>query len=630
MTRKEREIFTDKGTPFLQGANWIDEGYNFTVEVPEGGSATLLLYRKGEKKPRKEIPFPEENKVGNVLSIKVKGLSPGAYEYNYRINGVVCQDPYAYSIQGRTQFGEPMDEDIHKIRCGFLPSAEYNWEGDKNPQISYEDMILYKLHVRGYTKLVPNIGRKKGTFSGLVEMIPYWKELGINAVELMPAYEFQEVAPKVRKDAYMTQKKDKDRINYWGYTSGYYFAPKRAYCAGADVHKEFCDFIKAMHKAGIECIMEFCFTEDTSPLLALRALQFWRTFYHVDGFHIQGNGTIQDLALKDGILSGTKIMLSGYDFSSLYHGKVPEKRVFAEYNRSFLEDMRRFLKSDEGMNERAVWHVRHNGDYHGVVNFITCHDGFTLNDLVSYNYKHNEANGEDNEDGSSYNYSWNCGVEGNSRKLSIRQMRERQMRNAFLMMFLSQGVPMIYGGDEIANSQEGNNNAWCQDNPVGWTEWKGLKKNESLLRFVKEAIAFRKEHPILHGAKELKGTDYLAKGYPDISFHGERAWYVNYENTSRLFGVMYFDAYEKEDKEIKPVNFHNGNEFIYVGYNFHWENRKLALPNLPDGYYWRKVADTGHMIEESCFVEDGKEYKKTVEADPRTIVILIGRQEAKK
>ncbi len=623
MARREQEIFTDKGTPFPQGANPIDKGYNFAVEVPEGGSAELLLYRKGEKQPQKEISFPEENKVGNVLSIRVRGLSPGTHEYNYRINGVVCQDPYAYSIQGRTHFGEPMDEDVHKIRCGLLPDTEYSWEGDKSLQIPYEDMILYKLHVRGYTKLMSNIGKKKGTFSGLVEMIPYWKKLGINAVELMPAYEFQEVVSKSREEAYMTQKRDEDRINYWGYTTGYYFAPKRAYCAGTDVHKEFRDFIKALHKAGIECIMEFCFNGETNPLLALRALQFWKIFYHVDGFHIQGSGIIQELVLKDGILSGTKIMMPGYDFASLYHGKQPAQRVFAEYNQSFLEDMRRFLKSDEGMNQRAVWHVRHNGNYNGVVNFITCHDGFTLNDLVSYNYKHNESNGEDNEDGSSYNYSWNCGVEGHSRKLSIRQMRERQMRNAFLMMLLSQGVPMIYGGDEFANSQEGNNNAWCQDNPVGWTEWKGLKRNEALFRFVKEAIAFRKEHPVLHAPKELKGTDYLAKGYPDISFHGERAWYVSYENTSRLFGVMYFDAYEKRDKETEE------NKFIYVGYNFHWENRKLALPNLPEGYHWTKVADTGNMVGESCFVEDGKEYKKTIEADPRTIVILIGRQEGK-
>ena len=362
-------------------------------------------------------------------------------------------------------------------------------------------------------------------------MIPYWKELGVNTLELMPAYEFPEV-PSVKQEGekeYITDRKENDRVNYWGYASGYYLSPKRAYCAEDNVQNEVRDFVKALHKAGMECIMEFYFPGETNPFAALRALQFWKTYYHIDGFHIQGEGVPAELILRDGILSDTKIMMPGYDFSGFYGGKEPKRRVLAEYNRSFLEDMRRFLKSDEGMAEGASWHVRRNSNYNGVVNFMTCQDGFTLYDLVSYNYKHNEENGENNEDGSSYNYSWNCGIEGNTRKLAVRQMRERQMRNAFLMMTLSQGVPMIYAGDETGNSQEGNNNAWCQDNPVGWTDWKGLKRNDSLFQFVKNALAFRAAHPILHMPKELKGIDYLAKGFPDISFHGERAWYVSYE-----------------------------------------------------------------------------------------------------
>lgn len=201
---------------------------------------------------------------------------------------------------------------------------------------------------------------------------------------------------------------------------------------------------------------------------------------------------------------------------------------------NFLQDMRRFLKSDEGMVEAAAWHIRHNSENHGVINYMVCQDGFTMNDLVSYNYKHNEANGEGNQDGSSYNYSWNCGVEGPTRKVSVRQMRERQIKNAFLMMLLSQGVPMIYHGDEFGNSQSGNNNAYCQDNATGWTDWKGLSRNQGLREFVKDAIAFRKAHPVLHMPVELKGVDYLTKGFPDVSLHGERAWYLSYENTSRL------------------------------------------------------------------------------------------------
>lgn len=568
--------------------------------------------------PKYILPFPEDEKMGRVCAMEVKGISGEMYEYNYEIDGKICQDPFAYCIRGKKHFGE-RTEDVHKVRCGFLPEEKYSWEGDKPPGISYENMVLYKLHVRGYTKLAPNLGRKKGTFAGLTEMIPYWKELGVNTLELMPAYEFPEV-PSVKQEGekeYITDRKENDRVNYWGYASGYYLSPKQAYCTEDNVQNEVRDFVKALHKAGMECIMEFYFPGETNPFAALRALQFWKTYYHIDGFHIQGEGVPAELILRDGILSDTKIMMTGYDFSGFYGGKEPKKRVLAEYNRSFLEDMRRFLKSDEGMAEGASWHVRRNSNYNGVVNFMTCQDGFTLYDLVSYNYKHNEENGENNEDGSSYNYSWNCGIEGNTRKLAVRQMRERQMRNAFLMMTLSQGVPMIYAGDETGNSQEGNNNAWCQDNPVGWTDWKGLKRNDSLFQFVKNALAFRAAHPILHMAKELKGIDYLAKGFPDISFHGERAWYVSYENTSRLFGVMYYSAYEEEGKD----------EFIYVGYNFHWEERSLALPNLPEGYSWKKVADTGDLKEGGKFLPSEKEYKKTIAAAPRTIVVLTGRQE---
>ena len=613
-------LVTEKGNPFLLCAIRTAEGYNFALDVPGGETVKLLLYKKGGKAPKYILPFPEEEKMGRICAMEVKGISGETYEYNYEIDGKIYQDPFAYCIRGKKHFGE-RTENVHKMRCGFLPEEKYSWEGDKPPGISYENMVLYKLHVRGYTKLAPNLGRKKGTFAGLTEMIPYWKELGVNTLELMPAYEFPEVPPVKQEEEkeYITDRKESGRVNYWGYASGYYLSPKRAYCTADNVQNEVRDFIKALHKAGMECIMEFYFPGETNPFAALRALQFWKTYYHIDGFHIQGEGVPAELILKDGILSDTKIMIEGYDFSGFYGGKEPKKRVLAEYNRSFLEDMRRFLKSDEGMTEGALWHVRKNSGFHGVVNFMTCQDGFTLHDLVSYNYKHNEENGENNEDGSSYNYSWNCGTEGNTRKLAVRQMRERQMRNAFLMMILSQGTPMIYAGDETGNSQEGNNNAWCQDNPVGWTDWKGLKRNASLFAFVKNALAFRADHPILHMSKELKGTDYLAKGFPDVSFHGERAWYVSYENTSRLFGVMYYSAYEEEEKE----------EFIYVGYNFHWEERSLALPNLPEGYSWKKVADTGDLKEGGKFLPSEEEYKKAVTAAPRTIVVLTGRQEEK-
>ena len=242
-------------------------------------------------------------------------------------------------------------------------------------------------------------------------------------------------------------------------------------------------------------------------------------------------------------------------------------------------------------------------------------------EAVSYThlYRHNEANGEDNRDGSEFNYSWNCGVEGSTRKTAVRRMREQQMRNAFLMLLLSQGTPMIYGGDEFANSQAGNNNVWCQDNPTGWTDWKNARRHTGLSSFVKEAIAFRKNHPILHMPKEMRGVDYMAKGFPDVSVHGERAWFLNRDNTSRLLGIMYCGAYAQKDDGTED-------DFLYIGMNFHWEKRNIALPNLPDGMNWKKIADTSEMGE-PWFREQEEPYKKSVKINPRTIVVLTARQE---
>ena len=609
-----------QGAAVLPGANKTENGYNFAVDAPENAEVSLLLYKKRGRIT--EVPFPKEYTVGRIHNLRIEDFDPEEYEYNFKIDGEVVQDPWAYGIRGREHFGSHADSS-KEIRCRFLSEKEYDWEKDQSPDIGYEDMILYKVHVRGYTRQMRGLVAKRGTFAGLTEMIPYWKELGINTVELMPAYEFCEVPlnPPRQKEHIRSIHRE-DRVNYWGYTSGFYFSPKVSYCAGGEPEQEFRDMIREFHRNGISCIMEFYFPETVSGIMALRVLQFWKTFYHVDGFHVLGDGANSGILMEDGILSGTKLIFQNFDFDRFYRGKLPEKRCGAVTNMNFLQDMRRFLKSDEGMVEAAAWHIRYSSDNHGVINYMVCQDGFTMNDLVCYNYRHNEANGEDNQDGTSFNYSWNCGVEGPTRKQAVRQMRERQVKNGFLMMLLSRGVPMIYGGDEIGNSQEGNNNAYCQDNPVGWIDWKGLTRNEKLLEFVKGAIAFRREHPILRTPQELKGVDYLSKGFPDVSLHGERAWYCSFENTSRLLGIMYYGAYaEKEDG--------TPDDFIYVAYNFHWENRNVALPNLPDGMCWKKVADTSAR-EGGFLTEDQTEYRKSAEISPRTIVVLMGRQEEKK
>lgn len=607
----------EHGYPLLLGANKVGNSYNFAVEVPPGQEASLLLYYRRGKTPALELPFSKSSRVGRVCSMRLADFPAKDYEYNFRINGEIVQDPCAYGIRGREKFAAPLCEDAHRVRCSFLPEEPYDWEDDRHPKLSYEEMILYKVHTRGYTKLAKTVpSAKKGSFAGLAEMIPYWTELGVNAIELMPSYEFWEIAPKEETKGLVSRRRDEERVNYWGYLPGFYFAPKASYCASKELQKEFRDFVKALHRAGMECILEFYFPAHTDPMTALRALQFWNLYYHVDGFQLVGEGVPTELLLKDGVLSGAKLLVAGYDVGALYPEQPPVKRSVAVLDYSFLTDMRRFLKSDEDVLSAAAGHIRANSNYHGVVNFMTHQDGFTLQDLVSYNYKNNEANGENNQDGCSHNYSWNCGVEGPTRKKAVTAIRERQVKNAFLMLLLSQGVPMIYGGDEFGNSQNGNNNAYCQDNEVGWTDWRAFPKNQGLFQFVKEAIAFRKAHSILHMGQELKESDYKAAGFPDISFHGERAWYAGHENTSRLLGVMYCGAYGK-----------NPEEDLYVGYNFHWETRNLALPNLPEGRVWKKLADSGECPAEGAFSLRAGSCRKTIEIAPRTIIVLAAKQE---
>ena len=618
-----RRYKTEKGIPLLPGVNRLERGYNFTVEVPEGKNASLVLYKKRSKKPCMEIPFTSENKAGEVYSLFLPDFLPEGYEYNFLLDGQVYIDPWTYGISGRERFGAEADPDAHKIRCTFWNPGDYDWEGDQCLNIPYHEMILYKLHVRGYTKANSQIKGKKGTFQALEEMIPYWQELGINAIELMPVYEFMETVPeKYYAGSMVSEKKVNKKVNYWGYTAGYYIAPKRSYIATNDPAQEFRHLIQAMHKAGIACILEMYFPAGINPFLALRALQSWKLNFHVDGFHVLGDGAPIQLLMQDGILRDSKLMFHGFDERDIRGKKEPAQKCVAEYNPGFLQDMRRFLKSDEEMVEGAAWHVRRNPDRYAVINYMACQDGFTLNDMVTYNYRHNEANYENNQDGSNYNYSWNCGVEGPTRKMNIRQLREQQLRNAFLMVLLSQGVPMIYGGDEIGNSQNGNNNAYCQDNSIGWIDWKGLKKNESLLEFVKAVIAFRKEHPILHTPGELRGVDYQTRGLPDVSVHGERAWFLNSENTSRLLGIMYYGAYARRKDGTYD-------DSIYIAYNFHWENRSVALPNLPGKGCWTKVIDTS-MLKTNGFCYDDEKHSRKLEIAPRTIVVLLAKQEEKK
>ena len=630
MKEHNEEIRVRQGNALIPGVESFSEGFNITLEAPEEAECGIVLYHKTENKPFRTIRIGEENRVGRIRSIFLEGIDPEKVEYNFEIDGQVIHDPSAFSYDGRDQFGEPLSEDPHKVRGLFPRPSGFDWEDDAAPDISFEDAVLYKLHVRGFTKQKAGI-KAKGTFKGLEESIPYLVSLGINMVELMPVYEFDEVIPLQNQKIFefVTEKSETNKVNYWGYTSGNYSAPKRAYCATDDPENEVRSLVKALHKAGIACIAEFFFPSKANPSTALNALKKWKLFYHVDGFHILGDCLKPEFILHDGLLSETILIFQDYALAGRFWELNGRKRNVAVCDLSFQNDMRRLLKSDEGMAGAAVEHIRRSGNACGIINYMTCQDGFTLNDLVSYNYRHNEENGENNQDGSDFNYSWNCGVEGPTRKAVVKSIRAKQVRNAFLMMLLSQGIPMIYAGDEFGNSQKGNNNAWCQDNPVGWLDWKEFKRNQALLQFVKDAIAFRKAHPILHCGKELRGTDYLGKGFPDFSVHGERAWYVNFDNTCRKFGILYNESYAAGAEKDLVSHSHKARaeDYLYVVFNFNWEKQELALPDLPPGMKWHKICDTEAGFEE-CFDQHEGAYVKMIEAAPRSILILAGRQEA--
>lgn len=603
---------TAPGDPARIGAVPERGGYNFAAVFPAKSQASLILYRKGTREVVQEIPILPEMMTGEVGAVFVEGISPSAYEYNYCVDGEITQDACAGRLVGREKFGAPWEEDPHSVRCGLVqpPKMETYPLG-----IPYEDSLIYKLHVRGFTMGKASRTRKKGTFEGVREKIPYLKELGVTAVELMPPYEFEETARPKKQEETRGAVPKKETLNYWGYAGGFYCAPKAAYCASKDPVKEFAALVDELHRNGMECIVEFYFPAEVTPLQAVDVLRYWQRMFRVDGFHLLGDGAAAALAAEDFLLKRTKLLCPGFDGARLYREKAPENRNLGEYNQAFQNTMRRYLKGDEGVLEEAALRMRRNPEYCAAVNYMAEHDGFTMYDMVSYESRHNEDNGEDNRDGSGANFTWNCGAEGESRKASVKKLRMRQLKNAFLFLFLSQGTPLLYAGDELGNTQGGNNNAYCQDNPVGWNDWNKGRWNQQLLEFVRQAAAFRREHPILHAREELHLSDYRSKGIPDLSYHGEKAWFPDFSYGQRGLGVMYNGEYQD-----------GGRELLYVAYNMYWEPLMFALPSPGEKRKWRYAADTSR--EESFLApEDAQELSrdtKSIEVPPRTIVVLIG------
>ena len=646
MSDSEFRVIADSNNK--PGVSIEKDGVHFGCYAAGQEPPTLILYKRGTEEIAARLPFPECETAGGLYTMKLE-LRAADYEYNFEDEGEVFTDPWAKLVAGREEFGREPDGSPHSVR-GAFPVKKYDWGGDKLPQIPYDEALLYQLHVRGFTKQKNSGTRKKGTFAGLRDKIPYLKQLGVNQVRLMPVYEFAEMFPKFPKqgagsvagrtnpkgdpepglqsgssdnepDAASTlspqvakamKSLDQYRMNYWGYgEDAYYFAPKASYAATKYPDVEFKDMVRAFHAEGMEVILEFSFPDEIDFCRIEQCLSWWASEYHVDGFAVMARDTAVAELARLPLFRSRKLICTWYP-DALKQGRG---RLLAEANDGFMNDCRRLLKGDEQFLRAFSYHLRSNPANCGRINYMTNHDGFTLMDLVSYDRKYNMDNGEYNRDGSDYNYSWNCGEEGPTRRRDIRALRMRQRKNAFVMLLFSQGTPMLLAGDEFGNSQNGNNNPYCHDSELSWTDWGAARSNKELSSFVQEAIAYRKAHKALHQENELQCMDYRSLGYPDLSFHGERAWYGDFEQMGRGLGCMYCGAYAGED------------DFLYVAYNFNWIPQEFALPILPKGMSWSVAMDTSRKIsfipkEEQEALEDAKAFS----VPARTVMVLEGRK----
>lgn len=555
-----------KGQPFPLGITKIEDRINFAVTVPEGKSASLLLYAETGAEPAKEVELARS--IGEVCCVSLEELDAAVSYYNYRIDNEVILDPFVKSIAGKQIWGEEKEVQKHEL-CGKIFLDEYEWENDEPLRIAWEDVIAYSIHVRGFTQDNYSNVSKKGTFEGVVEKIPYLTELGINQLQCMPVYEFDEC---------------KEPVNYWGYGPAYHFAPKNAYSGCGDGVKSLKDMVKALHKAGIEVVLEMPFDDSTPKYLIADCLRYYVQEFHIDGFICNHMVAPMDVLESDPYLKGTKIM---------------------KHQTDFKDTMRRFLKGDGGQIYPVIHWLKHLSKKDGIFNYMTSHSGFTMNDLVSYNEKHNILNGENNKDGSYENNSWNCGTEGPTQYDDIVALRKNQIRNAFLLMMLSQGTPCILAGDEWGNTQLGNNNVYCQDNELGWLNWERFPYHHDLFEFVKSLITLRKTYKTFRPVMEVSGRDTKNCGIPDVSYHGEEAWRADLSWESRKLGVYY-----------------HGEEEVYVAYNMHWEAGRFALPKLSGQKKWYQAASTELGI---CEEEQLVKEQQGQEVDARTIAVYIGK-----
>ena len=674
------------------GASIVPNGVNFSIFSKYATSCELVLYKKREKNPYAIIPFPKEFRIGDVFSMIVFDIDYENVEYGYRMDGKfspregfwfnkekILLDPYAKAVSGRNIWGEEPDPENEFQHRGRIIYDDFDWEGDMPLEIPMEDLIIYEAHVRSFTKHSSSKVKYGGTFAAIADKIPYLKELGVNCIEFLPIFEFDEFEN--------SRKIDGNRLyNYWGYSTVNFFAPKAGYAATGKYGMEadeLKNLIKKLHRNGIEVILDVVFNHtaegnERGPYISYRGidnktyylltpngeyynfsgcgntlncnnvivrnsildcLRYWVSEYHIDGFRFDlasilsrdengapmTNPPLLETLAHDAILSKCKLIAEAWDAGGLYQvGNFPSWGRWAEWNGKYRDIVRRFIKSDANITGEFVERILGSKDLYNnrssnaSVNFITCHDGFTLYDLVSYNEKHNMANGENNCDGTNDNNSWNCGCEGETTDVSIIELRKKQIKNAITILLMSRGIPMILSGDEFCNSQFGNNNAYCQDNEISWLNWDILKKNNDIYNYFKTIIKFRKLHPVLKNSSY--DIDINKTGYPEVSLHGETPW-----NTDNIYNSLYFAAMFVEDKYKYNVK---EDTFIYMAINMHWEMHKFNLPIIPANKMWYKFCDTSSKYGEDIYDENNYiliENQNEIYVNPRSIIILTGK-----
>ena len=688
------------GKPFPFGATFVPGGVNFSVFSRHATSCTLVLFKKGQQQPMAEIPFLDEFRIGNVFTMVVFNLDFENVEYGFRMEGPfdpqrgyrfdptkILMDPYARAIGGRDVWGTAPDwTDIypHRARLVF---DDFDWEGDRPLEIAIEDLVIYEMHVRGFTQHPSSHVRHPGTFTAIREKIPYLKSLGVNCIELMPIYEFDEF-----EHSRMNPETGEMLMNYWGYSTVGFFAPKAGYAAsgkhGMQID-ELKTLIKELHSSGIEVMLDVVFNHtaegnERGPYISFRGLdnqtyymltpngyyvnfsgtgntlncnnpivrtmvldclRYWASEYHIDGFRfdlaaILGrdplgtpllNPPLLETLAYDPILAKCKLVAEAWDAGGLYQvGSFPAYGRWAEWNGKYRDSARRFLLGEAGMVGEISQRIQGSPDLYpswagrgasSSINFITCHDGFTLYDLVAYNGKHNEANGENNNDGANDNNSWNCGWEGPSTDPAVNDLRRRQIKNALAILMVSQGVPMILMGDEAGHTQLGNNNTYCHDNEVSWFDWTLTETNADLVRFFTNMIAFRKAHPVLRNKDQFSHRDYVGSGYSDITWHGTRAWSADWSEGSRVLAFMLCGRHAKRGTVA--------DDYVYVAMNMHWESHDFEVPALPSGLRWYVSANTGMQSPADSWAPGAEPVlgdQEYILVGARSVVVLVGKQ----